>query len=551
MKKRIIAWIILAVMLVAVVPAWAAPAGPVEEYTVERDGNTITVTPPAGYAEKGYYKLFWKNETTGEIQSDVFDVDTVAYRFEAEEGAEYTFQLHYAKTKGKLPAGWKGANPSPTPSGPSVWKVLWIDAPVIDFRGYTTRMSEANFKSSGEIAQAFEAFAEELTLGRVDIQITRMALDNPITELDYHPENGYYVSPDNCDMKHYAMRKYDSVFVIGRFEHILRHFDGITVQVDNPKETPGYSFVPIFGDDLLSLSTVEYGRDVCVHEWIHQLVFLYETYHLDVPDPDEPDKYGYRPYREGGGLEHGLFRDILTMTAVSEDGRYIGVPEEAWQYKPTRYAQLNLSSLQQEKAPAGPAAPAPEAESAAAAALADVDPEVFGTLDEINGIYDNPYLGLTFSVNGWNIYTPDNMPYSVSAVEPAEDDPDFVKNDNSIPVLIAADGDEPASVTLVVGSSAVPFIRENGEDAYFGFLQKNYERWAVQYQCEEYSVERVERSVDGRILPGIRFAYVSGGVSSWQEVLIWLEDDHMGVINVDSFMFDNIQDTLDLIRWME
>ena len=32
------------------------------------------------------------------------------------------------------------------------------------------------------------------------------------------------------------MRKYDSVFVIGRFEHILRHFDGITVQVDNPKE---------------------------------------------------------------------------------------------------------------------------------------------------------------------------------------------------------------------------------------------------------------------------------------------------------------------------
>ena len=552
MKKRIITWIILAVMLVAVIPtAWAAPAGPVEEYTVEREGNVITVTPPAGYAEKGYYKLFWKNEATGEIQSDVFPVDTASYRIDAEEGAEYTFQLHYARKKGNLPAGWKGAAPSPTPSGPSVWKVLWIDAPVIDFRGYTTRMTEANFKSSGEIAQAFEAFAEELTLGRVDIQITRMTLDTPITELEYYPDNGYYVDPDNCDMKHYAMRKYDSVFVIGRFEHILRHFDGITVQVDNPKETPGYSFVPIFGDDLLSLSTVEYGRDVCVHEWIHQLVFLYETYHLDVPDPDEPEKYGYLPYEENGGLDHGLFRDILTMTAVSEDGRYIGVPADAWQYKPTKYAQLNLSSLQQEKAPAAPATPAPEAEPAAVTALADVNPEVFGTLDEVNGIYDNPYMGLTLNLAGWNTYTPGNMPYRTSSIEPAEDDPDFMKNNDTIPVLIAADADEPVSVTLAAESSPVPFIRENGEDAYFQLLQKNYERWAVQYQCVEYSIGRVERSVDGRTLPGIRFDYISGGVSSGDEILIWLEDDHMGIINISNFMFDNVQDTLDLISWME
>ena len=118
-------------------------------------------------------------------------------------------------------------------------------------------------------------------------------------------------------------------------------------------------------------------------------------------------------------------------------------------------------------------------------------------------------------------------------------------------MLIASDADEPVSVTLAAGSSPVPFIRENGEDAYFQLLQKNYERWAVQYQCEEYSIGRVERSVDGRTLPGIRFDYVSGGVSSGDEILIWLEDDHMGIINISNFMFDNVQDTLDLIRWME
>ena len=327
MKKRIIAWIILLAVLFSVVPAWAAPIGPVENFTVEQDGGVITVTPPESYAEKGYYKLFWKNEATGEILSEVFPVDTPSFRIDAEEGAEYSFQLHYAKQKGKLPSVWKEDRPEATPSGPSVWKVLWIDAPTVDFRGITTQMSEENYQASGEIAQAFEAFAEELTLGRVDIEITRMTLDTPVTELEYSPETGYFIDPDNCDMKHYAMRKYDAVFVIGRFERILRRYDGVTVQVDNPKETPGYSFIPLNADDIEVCGGIDYLRDVCVHEWIHQLVFLFETYHLQVPDPDESEKYGYAPYLEGGGLDHGLFRDALTMTAVSEDGRYIGVPE--------------------------------------------------------------------------------------------------------------------------------------------------------------------------------------------------------------------------------
>ena len=77
MKKRIAAWVILVVMLVAAVPAaWAAAIGQVEDFGVEREGAVITVTPPEGYAEKGYYKLFWKNEETGEIKSEVFPADT-------------------------------------------------------------------------------------------------------------------------------------------------------------------------------------------------------------------------------------------------------------------------------------------------------------------------------------------------------------------------------------------------------------------------------------------------------------------------------------------
>ena len=544
MKKRIVAWIILLAVLFSVVPAWAAPIGPVENFTVEQDGGVITVTPPEGYAEKGYYKLFWKNEATGEIQSEGFPVDTPSFRIDAEEGAEYSFQLHYAKQKGKLPSVWKEEKPEETPSGPSVGKVLWIDAPTIEFRGITNHMTEENCRASGEIAQAFEAFAEELTLGRVDIEITRMTLDTPVTELEYAPETGYFIDPDNCDMKHYAMRKYDAVFVIGRFERILRRYDGVTVQVDNPKETPGYSFIPLYADDIEVCGGIDYLRDVCVHEWIHQLVFLYETYHLEVPDPDESEKYGYAPYKEGGGLDHGLFRDALTMTAVSEDGRYIGVPEGAWQYKPTHYAQKNLSALQQEKVPDWPAIQAEEP-APAETALADIDPAVFGTLDAVNGIYDNPYMGLSLNLSGCSVYSVDNLPYGGSSADILEDDPEFIKNDDSVLALFAADASEPADVSLIVSKAAVPFIRENGEEAYLLELQKNFERWADQYKPAEFSSELIERKVAGQTVPGIRLFYMYGDIPSWQEILIRQDGDHLNTITVNAFMFDIGQDMLD------
>ena len=549
MKKRIVAWIILLAVLFCVVPAWAAPIGQVENFTVEQDGGVITVTPPEGYAEKGYYKFFWKNEATGEIRNEVFPVDTPSWQIEAEEGVEYSFQLHYAKQKGKLPSVWKEEKPEATPSGPSVWKVLWIDAPTVDFRGITNHMTEENCRASGEIAQAYEAFAEELTLGRVGIEITRMTLDTPVTELEYAPETGYFIGPDGCDMKHYAMRKYDAVFVVGRFERILRRYDGVTVKTDNPKETPGFSFIPLYADDIDLCGGIDYLRDVCVHEWIHQLVFLYDTYHLQVPNPDESEKYGYTPYLEGGGLDHGLFRDALTMTAVSEDGLYIGVPEGAWQYKPTHYAVKNLSALQQEKVPDWPVLQAEE--PATAETAANVDPAVFGTLDAANGIYDNPYMGLSIDLSGCSVYSVDNLPYGGTSADIVEDDPDFIKNDDSILALFAADAAEPTDVRLVVSKAAVPFIRENGEEAYFLELQKNFERWAVQWKPEEFSCELIERTVAGRTLPGIRVCYVFGGVPSWQEALVWVTDDHLNAINVNAFMFDLCQDTLERFSWLD
>ena len=49
----------------------------------------------------------------------------------------------------------------------------------------------------------------------------------------------------------------------------------------------------------------------------------------------------------------------------------------------------------------------------------------------------------------------------------------------------------------------------------------------------------------------MRFYYVSAGILSWQDTVIWLKDDHLNSLIADSFMFDLAQDTLDHITWLE
>lgn len=122
-----------------------------------------------------------------------------------EAGADYRFALFYAKKKGGLPSSRDGDKPK-EPEGPSVWKVLWMDARTIEFpeAGIVNTMSEEDFLISEEAAQRFEALAEDYIGGLVDIQVTRMTLEEPVTEMEYYLEDGYCVAPDSVNADHYA-----------------------------------------------------------------------------------------------------------------------------------------------------------------------------------------------------------------------------------------------------------------------------------------------------------------------------------------------------------
>ncbi|MBR6443135.1 MAG: hypothetical protein IKS46_05565 [Clostridia bacterium] len=516
--------------------ASAYAAQRIEDFTVEKSGAFLTVTVPDGYPDKGFFKLFWKHQASGDVQSAVFPADTLSYQIEAEAGAEYSFQLFYAKKRGSLPAFWKNDQPK-EPRGPAVWKVLWMDAETIDFRGFTNHMTEDNHRLSEEASESFEALVEEFTGGLVDIEITRLTVDEPVTHLFYDPNFGYYLKQDDINMKHYAMHRYDTVFVFGRMDHIYRIYDGISVKSETSREDPLFAFIPLTGDEVPPeerAEKMERLKYICVHEWLHLMGYFYSTYRLEIPNPDKPEEYGSTG--EYGADDMQLIKDALVMNVISEDGRYIGVPPEAWQYMPTHATgKRNLSQMQEEKPPAEP--PFREKRDSGTSDTS-VDPAILGTLDGIR--YENGYMGLGFIGYNWRFLSMKDYLSVFPAYIVSEIEKNNQENDNQY-ILAAGSLKEPLMFRLAVNHSGAAVVKEKGEEAWLQDRIAELE----QFQMEDYQCEVIHRRIGNIPLFGLKYSYSNNSFMSYSEVLYRLNGDRLDFIVIGTFMFDNCDSILE------
>ena len=543
--RIITAFLILAVVLTAAVPAaFAVKTQQVEDFTAEKTDSGVIISLPAGFADEGYWKLFWKNETTGDVQSDVFSVETPAYEITAEDGAEYSFQLFYAKKRGMLPVSWK--EEAVKQQGPAIWKVLWMDVQTIAFpdAGIVNEMTEEDHRISEEAAKDFEALIEEYTSGVVDIQITRMTLEEPVTTMAYYIENGYCVEQPDVNLKHYAMRKYDSAFVFGRMDHILTKYNGFMCPTESSREEPGYSFIRLAGEECLPTdeALIKY---VCVHEFLHQLCSFYATYQLEIPDPDRPENYGYEP-TPGGILEPQFFREALTMTAVNEAGQYVGVPPEAWEYKPTSAtAKRDLRELQQQEAPAEKRWQKTEPAETPEPAESPYEPAAFGTLNETTSRYENTVMGLGCVLKDWLFLTAEEFHGTrtvSSIISPEETAADF---SDVVLTRYAESYDMPCNVSMGILYPTEAFLAQYDETAYLTRQKELLEQGAPEAGLEDFSCEIIPCRIGGRELSGIKSNYLIGGVRIYQLEVDWLDGDHMNDVFVTSYMLDRCDEILE------
>lgn len=543
MRKRLFFLLVLATILLIILPAQGDTAkNRIEDFTVEKTDSGYTVILPEEHAEQGYYKLFWMDKNTDEIRKDVFSVDTPSYQISAGEGTEYSFALFYAKKRGALPASWDGDKPK-EPKGPYVWKMLWISEETTDIRGVINHLNEANHQEIDQAAKDFEALVEEFTDERVDIQITRISVDEPVTEVSYVQQRGYILESADINADHYARFQYDSVFVFGRMDGIYITYGGVTVKPESPTNDPGYSFIALTGDGPNAMAGADMAH-VCIHEWIHQLNFYFDWFKLEIPDPDKPEEYGYAA---GAMLDLQMFRDILTMKTRSRDGRYIGMPAEAWQYKPgKRPAKWDLSYLQDQTVPEGQRLPEkePAEEKPEEPVQTDRDPEVFGMLDEEGIRYENRTMGLNCTLEDWIWYTPEEYfaTYTIKSIITSEEE--AANFSDAFLVVFAEDSGGPRNMRLEISYPTETFLEQYDEAAYLAHLKVLLEEYAPEAELDEYTCEIVQRQIGEWTLSGLKSSFMTHGIRHYMTDLIWMDGNQLNQITAVSSMFDECDDIL-------
>ena len=290
---------------------------------------------------------------------------------------------------------------------------------------------------------------------------------------------------------------------------------------------------------------------VCVHEWLHQLGFYYDWFKLEIPDPDKPDAYGYEA---DAPLDLQMFRDALTMKTRTQDGKYIGIPAEAWQYKPgKRPAKWDLSYLQDQTVPEDLRLPEkePVAEETEEPAVTDKDPEIFGMLDEDRIEYENKVMGLNCRLENWIWYTPEEYfaTYTIKSIVTSEEE--AANFTDSFLVIFAEDSEGPRNIRLEMSYPTESFLGQYDEAAYLEHLKELLEQYAPEAGLDDYTCEIVQRQIGNRTLSGLKSSFTTYGIKNYMTDLMWLEGGQLNQITAVSYMFDECDDILAHFRTLE
>ncbi len=230
----------------------------------------------------------------------------------------------------------------------ATWNILWINIDTIKFNGITAQMYDSDYEASLMISKRFEDFIEKSTNNALNINIVYKTITEPVTSMS-PVYNGYWVSPTDIDRyinDYWSERPYDAIMVIARMDGISRGYWGLAQGPSIIKDSQsGYSFVPFLdGESKYYLEETPenpHPEEPYVHEWVHQVEFFYNLNGLNVPGADDSKKYGYECL-SGCGY-NGFFQyynDILSSCVLYDD-QYIGVPAEAWSYKPSQTNEIS------------------------------------------------------------------------------------------------------------------------------------------------------------------------------------------------------------------
>ena len=215
----------------------------------------------------------------------------------------------------------------------------------IDEKEVKLEVSQNDINDITNTIKRFEGSAKSLSEGKMTAECDIHEIDEPITELSYDNEFGYYVSPENVETQIKDIVKqnnYDHIFVIMRLgdanhENDIEVNDWIGLGAMDYYGI-GFSNIRLPNDSKSYIYKYNtkintFPEEVFLHEFLHSLERNSKEYGYEVPALHDYEKYGYKNEKLEG--QKKWYTDYMNKN-IKYNGQNIGLSEDIYTLKPAK-----------------------------------------------------------------------------------------------------------------------------------------------------------------------------------------------------------------------
>lgn len=201
----------------------------------------------------------------------------------------------------------------------------------------------ADLSSLNKSYKMFESTLASLSNNKIKANCEMIEIDEPIKTLSYEEQNGYYIGEkDVYDIiyPYLQSKEYDHIFVSVKIPD--------QAKLGNPNATnwiglggmefegKGFSNIRISteGETFEYSAYTDFPQEVFLHEFLHTLERNAQDYGYTIPELHDNEKCGYKDDRNTRLKK--WYIDYMNKNIKNENGKYIGLPEEIFVYKPAK-----------------------------------------------------------------------------------------------------------------------------------------------------------------------------------------------------------------------
>jgi len=224
-------------------------------------------------------------------------------------------------------------------SAPFVWKLALLVYPnaTITYKALdgtpvsvTTAMTPDELNVVQTSATGMEALANQWSDGQVQLQVSMIVVDHPLTSLSLHTANttaNYYaITPADVAPDLRALTPdgaYDSIITVWKpwneqGQAVPTDYWGLGIGTDTASN--GSTFATLILGNAAAWGQPGLNAEVLMHEWMHGVVYYYDAMTgRKLPSPDDRATDGYEPITvAAGGSQARFIHDIMTAQVTDQ-----------------------------------------------------------------------------------------------------------------------------------------------------------------------------------------------------------------------------------------